>query len=94
MEPVILVCSSAGWDYRVVQRCPVCKTRRRQVVLAQPYYPFEVVCCACGTRFTEDGWRRGSDAKARRAKERWKAARPWKCMAEDHRRYLDGEPDE
>ena len=75
------ICASPRRLYRVVERCPSCRTRRRIVVADGGWWGLTMTCCACGFSWTtEEALRAGKRQRAKdaaRAREEWKAAKPW-----------------
>lgn len=85
---------------RHVWPCPVCKRRRRHVVIfdTSPWYAPRVMCCGCGDSWTEGelherpflpGWRKEATAKA---KQYWADA--FSLTDEQRREWFDSWRDE
>lgn len=86
-----IVCTSPSDEFRMIRRCPSCRTKRRMVRRFEGWYGDMVWCCGCGNTWS-DGWltRRLRTPKAKagaiaKAKAKWVAARP----AAEYRPHLD-----
>jgi len=92
---VSALCGGFITTYRRIGNCPNCKCRRRMVVGCAGWWGSTQYCCGCGTKFTEDGWRKPARTKAPAAisyaKELWSSAVTCKEAFAIEREYLFGE---